>query len=202
MTLDNELTARLEALTIELEAESADEPQPGDSDVPFSVGTVIHKPTGDAPFPMAVSHVSSAGYTYVYDIRTGDRSVVNNNMLAAQLRKSDPETGTRIFTTRKPDITPFQGKHKCYLHKDALDRPKYDQMGFAACHKSNLASEFHLERHMAAKHKSEWSAIKQAQDKAEKTEERDFQRALMAALVGEKVRAQVLDDRFGSEVSK
>jgi hypothetical protein len=43
--------------------------------------------------------VLDAGHSWVWDIRNGDRSKVNNNMLRTQLDKRDPDTNLRVFTT-------------------------------------------------------------------------------------------------------
>ena len=80
----------------------------------------------------------------------------------------------------KPDIVAVIGQIKCLLHPDGPNRPQYVAMGFAECPKDNLISEFHLERHMASKHRSEWAAIKSDRDKAERAEDRAFQRAILA----------------------
>ena len=89
---------------------------------------------------MTTSELQSAGYVYVYHTETGDRSVVNRNMLQQQLTKR-LEDGSFAFSTRKPDgLEPVKGQLKCYLHEDDPNRKKYNQMGFVRCRKSNFFS--------------------------------------------------------------
>ena len=140
---------------------------------------IVHPGSIDIPMPMVVSSVTSAGYTYIYDTRTGDRSLTNRNMLPAQLKKTRAD-GSHVFTTVKPAVEPVTGTIKCLLNENAPDRAKYAAMGFATCEKANLISIFHLERHMLSKHRLEWASIKDARDKAEKAEDRAFQRELLS----------------------
>ena len=47
-------------------------------------GAVVGNSNG---MTMTAAELQSAGYVYVYDNRTGDRSVINRNMLEQQLGK-------------------------------------------------------------------------------------------------------------------
>ena len=108
-----------------------------------------------------------AGHSYVYDVRDGDRSKVNNNMLRTQLTKTDtdvtsPHYGKRVFTTENlwaKGIKPTKGTFKCFLHRDAPDRAKHDALGFAVCPAGNLASPSNQESHAKRTHKAEWASI-------------------------------------------
>ena len=60
------------------------------------------------------SIVESAGYVYIWDTRTADRSVCNRNMLQTTLGKLRKD-GSRVFTTIKPDFEARGGQHKCLL---------------------------------------------------------------------------------------
>ena len=112
--------------------------------------------TADAfPIDVQVASLESAGYVYVYDTENGERSVVNRNMLESQLQKMRPDD-TRYFTTVKPNIEPKRGTLKCLLHSDDPDRGQYDIWGFATCNKSNLISEFQVNRHVQIRHRMEW----------------------------------------------
>ena len=91
-----------------IDAEAAEEP--GN----LKPGTVLGSSNG---ITMTASELQSAGYVYVYDNRTGDRSVVNRNMLEQQLNKTR-EDGSYIFTTQKPPFERVYGTVKCILHKD------------------------------------------------------------------------------------
>ena len=91
------------------DAEQADEPGELKPGVPISESDGM---------TMTTAELQSAGYVYVYDTRTGDRSVVNRNMLQSQLEKRH-EDGSFIFSTRFPDgVKPIIGTLKCFLHAD------------------------------------------------------------------------------------
>ena len=131
------------------DAEAAQEPgnmQPG---------AVIGNSNG---MTMTAAELQSAGYVYVYDNRTGDRSVVNRNMLQQQLQKRR-EDGSYIFTTQKPDIEPPMGSIKCVLHKDDPNRKHYDRLGLPTCRKSNIVASHDLRIHMEKRHRREWATI-------------------------------------------
>ena len=145
-------------------------------------GQVLHRSNDDMPLGVQVASVASAGHVFIYNTKTGDRSKTNRNMLEDQLRKVFPEDGTRVFTTIKPDFEPPRGTYKCLLHADNEEREHYDQMGLATCTKDDLASEYQVQRHMERRHRMEWATIGEERDRAEKDEERRFQRTLMAAI--------------------
>lgn len=134
---------------------------------------------------------SSAGYVYIWDTRTGERSLCNNNNLIANLNKKR-EDGSRVFTVKDPGITPERGSNKCRLHPDGPDRAEYDKMGLAICRKSNLKSAYEVERHMSRRHRQEWEVInqadyarRQAEDRQRADEDRKFQRELLTALIAQ-----------------
>lgn len=135
----------------------------------------------DETLPSVIATVASAGYVFVYDTKTGERSMVNRNMLSTQLNKKR-EDGTFAFTTVKPETKPFRGTMLCLLHPDGPDRKHYDSFGFAICKKSNLTTQFQVERHMAHRHPQEWATIQKAKVDAEKQQDRDFQKNLMESL--------------------
>ena len=163
-----------EKMTVELIEEAESAPEPGS----FNRRQVIHSPSDAFPIDVQVSSLESAGYAYVYDTLTGDRSVINRNMLEQQLTKLRPD-GTRFFTTVKPSFEPKRGELKCLLHEDDPERWQYDEWGFAVCNKSNLVSEFQVNRHVQIRHRMEWQTIYEERQAKEKEEERDFQRQLL-----------------------
>ena len=167
MTTDNKMTVELME-----EAEAA--PEPGN----FDRRQVIHSPSDAFPIDVQVASLESAGYVYVYDTENRERSVVNRNMLESQLQKMRPDD-TRYFTTVKPNIEPKRGTLKCLLHSDDPDRGQYDIWGFATCNKSNLVSEFQVNRHVQIRHRMEWQTIYEERERKEKEEERNFQRQLL-----------------------
>jgi hypothetical protein len=145
-------------------------------------GQVLHRSNDDMPLGVQVASVVSAGHVFIYNTKTGSQSKTNRNMLEAQLKKVFPEDGTRVFTTVKPPFEPPRGTYKCLLHADNEERAHYDQMGLATCTKDDLASEYQVQRHMERRHRMEWATIGEERDRAEKDEERRFQRTLMAAI--------------------
>jgi len=163
-----------EKMTVELMEEAEAAPEPGS----FNRRQVIHSPSDAFPVDVQIASLESAGYVYVYDTETGSRSVVNRNMLESQLSKLRPD-GTRFFTTVKPAFEPVQGTLKCLLHKDDPERWQYDIWGFATCNKSNLVSEFQVNRHTQIRHRMEWQTIYDERERKEKEEERNFQRQLL-----------------------
>ena len=163
-----------EKMTIELMEEAESAPEPGN----FDRRQVIHSPSDTFPVDVQVASLESAGYVYVYDTETGERSVINRNMLETQLSKLRPD-GTRFFTTVKPAFEPKRGTLKCLLHPDDPDRGQYDSWGFPTCNKSNLISEFQVNRHVQIRHRMEWQTIYEERERQEKEEDREFQRQLL-----------------------
>lgn len=145
---------------------------------------VIHKGDKEVPSPMVATRMESAGYVYIYDTRTGERSVTNRNMLPTQLKKKR-EDGSSVFTTVKPGITPRRGNLKCMLHPDEPNRKHYDDLGLPVCRKANLTSPYQVRRHMEKRHPMEWQTIEQERIDAEKKEDKEFQRQLIGKVVGE-----------------
>ena len=163
-----------EKMTVELMEEAEAAPEPGN----FNRRQVIPSPSDTFPADVQVASLESAGYVYVYDTETAERSIINRNMLETQLSKLRPD-GTRFFTTVKPTFEPQRGTLKCLLHKDDPERGQYDSWGFPVCNKSNLVSEFQVNRHVQIRHRMEWQTIYDERERKEKEEERDFQRQLL-----------------------
>ncbi len=189
MTTDNRMA-------VELIEEAEPAPEPGS----FNRRQVIHSPSDAFPLDMQVASLESAGYVYVYDTLNGERSVVNRNMLETQLQKLR-EDGTRYFTTVKPDVEPTRGTLKCLLHPDDPSRGQYDSWGFPTCNKSNLISEFQVNRHVQIRHRMEWQTIYEEREKQEKEQERQdrederrFQRELLGIATQGRQQAQALED--------
>ena len=132
------------------DAEVAEEP--GD----MKVGKVVGSSGG---LTMTATELQSAGWVYVYNVRTGDRSIVNRNMLEQQLQKTFDD-GTYAFSTKRPEgIIPARGNLKCLLHADDPNRDEYDRMGLPRCNKANLVAQLDLKMHMEKRHRREWASI-------------------------------------------
>jgi len=158
------------------EAESA--PEPGE----LKGGQVISSDDADMPAPMVSLKLKSAGYKYIYDTRTRERSVCNRNMLASALKKKRAD-GSTVFTTEKPSVPPKRGHLKCLLHADDPNREHYTELGLAVCKKANLTSPYQVTRHMEKRHQMEWKTIERERIDIEKQEEREFRRELMGKTV-------------------
>ena len=157
-----------------IEAEEVNEPGG------LTEGRVLHSGNDDVPMPMGVSSLEFGGHVYVYNTQTGDRSRINSNMLAMQLTKT-LEDGSRAFTTEKLPFEPDKGTIKCMLHADDPNRAHYAALGFATCSKRYIPSQYQLQRHMTSRHRMEYATIGEEAERAEKAEEREFQRMLLQA---------------------
>ena len=145
------------------DAEMADEP--GD----LKAGKVISATTD---MTMSTSELQSAGYVYVYDTRTADRSVVNRNMLQQQLTKQRGD-GSFAFSTRKPEgVEPIVGTLKCFLHEDDPNRDRYDKMGLIRCIKSDFLNEMDRENHLRRRHPRAYATLENERTREERDAER------------------------------
>jgi len=114
----------------------------------------------------------------MYDTQTGQKSLTLKYMLPAQLKKKRAD-GSRVFTVHDPKIPQKVGAFTCLLHPDREERKHFDELGLAVCNKSNLVSEYHMNRHVQKKHKDEWNVIQAEIKKKEKEEEQKFQHSLL-----------------------
>ena len=126
---------------------------------------------------MTTTQLKSAGYVYIYDTLTRERSLCNRNMLTHALQKKRPD-GSIVFTTVKPQALPRRGILKCMLHPDER-KEMYDVWGLATCPKSNITSPYQVERHMKKRHKDEWEAIQREEARVEKEKERELRESLI-----------------------
>ena len=147
---------------------------------------VIHRGGEELDAPMTVKELTSAGYVYVWDSRTFKRAPVLYYMLPSILRRRRKD-GSFIWTTNDPKQLPKRGTMKCLLHKDNLDRAKYDEMGLRTCKKSNIINLFEVKQHMLKKHSKEWQAIEDLRKERERQEDRSFQKTLYEAVGGKKL---------------
>ena len=149
-------------------------PEPGD----LKVGSTV-KSEEDKKLPhLTVNELTSAGWSYIWNTETGDRSLVNNNMLLQKLKLSRPN-GSRVFATVNPNIKAVRGYNKCWLHADDPNRELYNSMGLPVCPKSNITSPFQVRQHMMKKHKEEFAAIEQQRNDQKEARRED----LMASMI-------------------
>ena len=146
--------------------------------------------TGEGAPPM-VGHTTSAGYVYVYDRRTGVRSIVNRNQVLGMngVLSWKDKGGTFIYTLTDPGFRPDKGAFRCRLHTEDEGRPTWDSFGLPVCNKEGIPNEYMQMRHMALKHNDELQVIFDFEAREEKVEkdavadeDRAFQRKLMEQL--------------------
>jgi hypothetical protein len=170
-----------QALLEEMLSKAQIAPEPG------TMEKVINDGAGENALPPMVSNsLKSAGYVYIWDNRTGERSVTNRNMLPMQLRKKRPD-GSVVFTTIDPHIKPLRGTYKCMLHPDDPNRKHYDELGLATCRKATLTSPYQVKRHMQKRHKVEYETIEEERKEKERQEDRAFQRKVMGVATNEEL---------------
>jgi len=159
----------------EMLRDAEDAAEPGD----MEEGQVISRTDN---MTMTTSQLQSAGYVYVYDTRTADRSVVNRNMLHQQLEKVRPD-GTYVFSTRKPEgIEPVVGHLNCFLHVDGPDRAKYDQMGLVECVKTGFLNELDRASHMRYRHPRAYATLENERVREDREAERLERMALTESI--------------------
>lgn len=165
-----------ELIDIMEKAEGA--PEPG-AFVPFK--EIIHRGDEDLPVDIITHSLKSAGYVYVYHTETGEKRVVNRNMLPSILRKT-LDNGTRVFSTKPVPNPPHpivKGKLKCWLHKDGEYRALADKWGFPYCVAGSIKSPMDVESHMRHRHKTEYAAIIKSKEDEKNEEEKAWRRALV-----------------------
>jgi len=158
---------------------------------------IVHRGDNEVPAPMVISTMESAGWVYIYDTRTGERSITNRNMLPTQLQKVRPD-GSRVFTTVKPKVTPKRGTLKCLLHPDSPDRARFDEMGLPVCMKSNLTSPYHVRRHMEKRHQAEWAILEQEQRDKERDEDRNFRKLILGTVAKQSTAKEYICEECGA----
>ncbi len=150
------------------------------ADEPGDPNKIIHEGNDNVPSPMVVTTLRSAGYSYIWDTVTHERSLINNNMLPSAFKKKRPD-GSRVFTADEPKELPARGTLKCMLHSDNPNREYYDSLGLPVCLKANLTSPFQVKRHMQKRHKMEYEALEEERLQAEKDRNIQLQEALIKA---------------------
>ena len=139
---------------------------------------VIHRGDETQPAPMTVREMTSAGYVWIWDTRTFERSRCLSYMVPQKMRQRRKD-GSYVYTTNDPKRLPKRGKLKCLLHPDSPNRKQYDDMGFRVCMKDGIMNRHQQEMHMLKKHPQEWAAIKEERERIEREEDRELRRALI-----------------------
>ena len=143
-------------------------------------GQVVHKGDEEAPAPIVVHSVESAGHVTLYNTKTGIPSRINRNMLPSKLALKNAD-GTSVWSTRQT-VVPPKGTYLCLLHKDHPNRAHYDALGLAVCSKGDIPSPYEVTRHMRGRHRQEWETLEHERLEKEKQEDRQFQRDLLSGV--------------------
>ena len=170
--------------------------EPGD----LGPGTFIRRPQSESinsegtltpEMPgMVVVDLQSAGWTYLYDTKTREPSLCNNNAVLTQL-SAKREDGSLVFTRTKPSTPPWRGTYKCMLHADSRGAlPKDLESSFRFCSKSNIPNTHEVMMHMQYRHHNEWLAIERDREERERREDREVQRQMIEALAGRAIAPQ------------
>ncbi len=149
--------------------------EPGD----LAAGQIINR---SEDITMTTSELQSAGWVYVYDTLTADRSVVNRNMLPQQLEKRRPD-GSYVFSTRKPEgIEIIVGDLNCFLHGDDPNREAYDRMGLVTCVKTGFLNELDRANHMRYRHPRAYATLENERVREDREAERLERTALTESI--------------------
>ena len=184
---EEHMTTQNDVALEEMLRDAEDAAEPGD----MVSGQVISQ---SAEMTMTTSQLQSAGWGYVYDTLTADRSVVNRNMLPQQLQKQRPD-GSYVFSTRKPEgIEPVMGDINCLLHVDDPGREKYDRMGLVTCTKIGFRNELNRDQHLRTRHPRAYATLENARVR----EDREAERLERMALT-ESIKAMAESNRRGNK---
>ena len=149
--------------------------EPGD----MTMGQVISQ---SEDMTMTTHELQSAGWVYVYDTITADRSVVNRNMLPQQLQKQRLD-GSYFFSTRKPEgVAPMVGELNCLLHADDPDREKYNRMGLVTCTKIGFRNELNRDQHLRGRHPRAYATLENERVREDREAERQERLALTESI--------------------
>lgn len=171
----------------EMLRDAEDAAEPGD----MVSGQIISQ---NGEMTMTTSQLQSAGWVYVYDTRTADRSVVNRNMLPQQLQKLRPD-GSYVFSTQKPEgFEPIVGDLNCLLHADDPDREKHNLMGLVTCTKTGFMNELNRDRHLRSRHPRAYATLENERVREDREAERQERLALT-----ESIKAMAESNRRGNK---
>ena len=149
-------------------------------------GSVVNRPDGDTPFPMVVGGIENGGTEdayVIYDTMTGEPSLCPRyEQLIKSKLKEKRQDGLPRWSLTDPGFRPPVGDLNCRLHSSDPDREKWDGMGLPVCGKEGFFTDWDRERHMRMKHKDEFGRMEEMRMRAEREEERAFQRLLMEKL--------------------
>jgi len=163
--------------------------EPGDFFIGSEVGSVAERdvenlaPSDVLPRSM-VDDLQSAGWVYLYDTLTGERSLCNRNMAGPQLQVKRAD-GTPVFSQTMPaGVVPFVGVRKCFLHPAQPDHSRLMAQGLKPCFKSNLPNEYQENNHNKNRHPAEWAGETRRIEQEERETDRALQRAFLQAVQG------------------
>ena len=120
----------------------------------------------------------------IYHVATGEASQCLYYMVADKCTMVGPD-GKYIWTINPAEAaTPHRGTYKCQLHPEHPDREWLDSIGLAGieCTKDNIPTVWQVREHARKKHNSALEAIKEAEARREREEDREAQRVMREAM--------------------
>ncbi len=131
-------------------------------------------------------------YIPVWSHIDGGKSIVLVSMLSTQLKKKIPQAddikpelwGKPAFSLQ-PTFEPVRDELLCMLHVDHPMRQQLDEMGLRGiiCRKRNIPTEKDVMKHFARRHRDSHEVYEAAIGKAERDEDRDFQRHMLESIL-------------------
>ena len=142
--------------------------------------------------PLQAFESTPDAYIPVWSHIDGGKSIVLVSMLSTQLKKKIPQAddilpekwGKPAFSLQ-PTFEPVRDSLLCMLHVDHPMREELDGMGLkgAICRKANIPTDKDVMKHFERRHKDSWEVYHAAVDKAEREEDRVFQREMLESIV-------------------
>ena len=192
-------------------------PEPGG----MAVGDKVPESVGS--HEMTITSIERGQWVWVYSTEDGRRIPLNINM-RQYIDPLNPRawrnaSGQIAFTYQKPEFaeTIPAGSIKCMLHPENPSRSyldgiglkgRYCKMGDNKGGKSNLVSEFDLERHMLKSHQGEYriitgnkTTLERAEDRADRKQASEAQQRTSDAMLAmaETLRRDNVDDNSAGQ---
>lgn len=142
--------------------------------------------------PLTAFESTPDAYIPVWSQIDGGKSIVLVSMLTTQLKKKVPQDthikpelwGKPAFSLQ-PTFKPVRDEMLCMLHPDHPMREELDEMGLRGitCSKWNIPTEKDVMKHFERRHTDSFDTYTAAIGKAERDEDRAFQREMLESIV-------------------
>lgn len=159
---------------------------------PRNLQDVIRKtdPFGNGfQMPAEAQVLQEAGMWPIYHLQTGIMSLVLKNLLPAKLSERN-EYGQLVYTVDKSEAPePVRPAYPCMLNEQHPMWPEAQKLGYRA-HNKFLKTPHDVLVHMRNRHEAAWQAFERMKDDTEKSEDREWRKASMAAITSVATAAQ------------